>query len=57
MEVRGDHTFILNILQQEVKRFFMMLNCNHVYEIRSNDNQYLLAPTSLREYPTVSRLQ
>ena len=30
MEVRGDRIFILNILPQEVKRLFMMLNGNHV---------------------------
>ena len=30
MEVRGDRIFILNILRQEVKRLFMMLNGNHV---------------------------
>jgi hypothetical protein len=30
MEVRDDRIFILNILQQEVKRLFVMLKGNHV---------------------------
>jgi hypothetical protein len=34
MEVRDDRIFILNILQQEVKRLFVMLKGNHVMKYK-----------------------